>query len=208
MRTPTGIDRFEGRIAGFGTTQGTRFVIGMWERSPFGSVTDVMVERADGVRTLLAPTGELAEYIAATYAFDEVRVAPVERFRVDGGLRVLSDDLDLRVRIGGIPPLGRLLRSVPRPIAVHPVWLTAIEPIARRLVSGVHTAGSAGGGRREYYGVTMLRRITAVTGTFDGVELGGIAPLHPPVRFGFSSAPADPQLADVVTTIVVPRATP
>ena len=72
------------------------------------------------------------------------------------------------------------------------------------LVPGVHTAGSAGNGRREYYGVRRTRQIDSVSGTFGGVALGGPADLHPPVRFGFSSAPTDPQLVTVTTTIDLP----
>ena len=52
------MDRFEGHIAGIGTTSGTRLVIGRWDTSPFGSFTDVMLEDAAGRRTLLAPGQE------------------------------------------------------------------------------------------------------------------------------------------------------
>jgi hypothetical protein len=46
--------------------------------------------------------------------------------------------------------------------------------------------------------------ITAVDGSFGGRVLGGVAPLLPPVRFGFSSAPPVPQMVAVSTTIDVP----
>jgi hypothetical protein len=82
--------------------------------------------------------------------------------------------------------------------------LRAIDPVAARLVPGVRTAGSAGHGRREYYGVRRTRLITSVHATFRGADLGGVAPLDPPVRFGFSSAPATPQLVEVTTTIDLP----
>ena len=36
---------FDGAIAGMGTASGTRLVVGMWPLSPYGSVTDVMIER-------------------------------------------------------------------------------------------------------------------------------------------------------------------
>ncbi|WP_286177894.1 hypothetical protein [Arthrobacter sp. SLBN-53] len=49
-----------------------------------------------------------------------------------------------------------------------------------------------------------LARAPWVSGTFGGVALGGPADLHPPVRFGFSSAPTDPQLVTVTTTIDLP----
>ncbi|GAA2791844.1 hypothetical protein [Mycolicibacterium pallens] len=66
---------------------------------------------------------------------------------------------------------------------------------------GVHTAGSAGQGRREFYGVRRSRRIVSVSGAFGGRDLAGVAPLLPAVGFGFSSAPPDPQIVAVTTTI-------
>ena len=57
---------FHGFIAGMGTAEGTRLVVGHWPESPLGSFSDVMVERADGHRMLLAPSEEVAGFVAAT----------------------------------------------------------------------------------------------------------------------------------------------
>jgi hypothetical protein len=65
----------------------------------------------------------------------------------------------------------------------------------------VHTRGSAKAGRREWYGATDLHGVTAASGTFDGADLGGLAPVDPPCRFGFSSTPREPGVTTVVTTI-------
>ena len=65
---PRVVSRFHGRIAGFGTESGVRLVVGMWPRSPLGSFADVMVERADGHRILLAPSDEVAEFDATACA--------------------------------------------------------------------------------------------------------------------------------------------
>ncbi|MCJ1702392.1 MULTISPECIES: hypothetical protein [unclassified Rathayibacter] len=197
--------RFSGRIAGFGTASGTRIVLGLWESTPFGAFADAMVERADGHRLLIAPTDEVADFIGSTYSFDEVRLAPVAWHRVDGGIEATAGALSLALRLGELTPLGRLLRVVPRPLAEHPAWLTAISPVASVLVRGVSTAGSAGHGRREYYGVRAIRSIFGVTASLDGADLGALGPLSPPVRFGFSSAPATPAIVDVTTTITLPR---
>ncbi|ROS28415.1 hypothetical protein EDF22_0138 [Rathayibacter sp. PhB127] len=197
--------RFSGRIAGFGTASGTRIVLGLWESTPFGAFADAMVERADGHRLLIAPTDEVADFIGSTYSFDEVRLAPVAWHRGAGGIDATAGPLSLALRLGGLTPLGRLLRIVPRPLAEHPAWLTAISPVASVLVRGVSTAGSAGHGRREYYGVRAIRSILGVTASLDGADLGALGPLSPPVRFGFSSAPATPALVDVTTTITLPR---
>ncbi|MWV57696.1 hypothetical protein [Rathayibacter sp. VKM Ac-2754] len=197
--------RFSGRIAGFGTASGTRVVLGLWESTPYGAFADAMIERGDGHRMLIAPSDDVAEFIASTYSFDDVRVAPVSWRRVDGGLSVSAGPLHAALRLGGLTPLGRLLRIVPGAIAEHPAWLTAISPAASLLVRGVSTAGSAGNGRREYYGVRTIRRVLGVDASLDGVALGSLRPLSPPVRFGFSSAPAAPAIVDVTTTIALPR---
>ena len=86
--------------------------------------------------------------------------------------------------------LGWMLQLVPARIAVHPAWLTAVNRTAGILLPGVATAGSAGGGRREYYGVRSIRGVERAAASWDGAGLGPLAPVDPPVRFGFSSVPA------------------
>jgi hypothetical protein len=179
-------------------------VIGSWLWSPFGRFADVMVETADGVRTLLAPSSEIADFVSATYEFDTIEIGEVTAEHRADGLAVVAPNLVVSVELGGPAPFDRLLRLVPTPIAIAPAWLRAIDPVASRLVDGVRTAGSAGNGRREYYGVRRTRRIAGVDSRFRGADLGGLAPLDPPVRFGFSSAPATPQMVSVTTTIDVP----
>lgn len=196
--------RFSGHIAGFGTAAGIRFVVGIWHSSPFGGFADVMVQNADNVRTLLAPDDRVAEFVATTYSFDEVRIGAVTADLTADSLTVRAPGLDVTARLGGPARFDALLRLVPPPLGRAPWWLRLINPIAGVLVPGVHTAGSAGNGRREYYGVRRTRRIEAVSGHLDGTALGGLTDLHPPVQFGFSSAPVDPQLATVTTTIDLP----
>ncbi len=195
------VDVFEGEIAGFGTSSGTRFVIGSWTTSPFGTFTDVMIETAAGVRTLVAPTGAVAQYVAATYSFDEVRITPVDAVRTAGRLRVTAENLELTLDIGARTRLGWLLRVVPRPLATSRRFATVIDPIARRVVRGVRTKGTAGGGRTETYGATDIHGVTAVVGAIDDVDVGTLADLLPPVRFGFSSAPPRPAIVRVTTKI-------
>lgn len=179
-------------------------VVGVWHSSPFGAFADAMVQTADDRRLLLAPTAEVAEFVSATYAFDEVRVRAIAAELSGHRLTVTGADLDVTAELGGPARFDRLLRLVPGPLASAPWWLRVINPVAGLLVPGVHTAGTAGGGRREYYGVRRSRRISALSGRFDGVRLGGLADLEPPVAFGFSSAPTDPQLVTVTTTIDLP----
>lgn len=193
--------QFRGHIAGVGTTSGTRVVVGRWPVSPYGDFADAMVETSTGRRVLLAPTREVADFVASTYSFDEVRVEPIT---VTDSWSVRSDSLELDLTVGAVTALGRLLRLVPRRVAEAPWWCTITDPVARVALRGVRTRGSAGGGRREYYGATGVRRLTAATGSFDGVDLGTLAPVDPAPRFGFSSTPRRPSVTDVVTTVVSP----
>lgn len=193
---------FSGHIAGVGTEAGVRLVVGTWHASPFGRFTDVMVQQADQERVLLAPTDEVADFVASTYHFDRIEVAPVDAVLDSGRLTVRTPVLEVDVGIGGPAPLDRLLRLIPARLAVAPWWLRAIDPVAARIVRGVHTAGTAGNGRREYYGVRRSRRIISVAGQYRGDALGGLTALRPPVQFGFASAPAAPQIVAVTTTIV------
>jgi hypothetical protein len=192
---------FDGAIAGMGTESGTRVVVGMWPLSPYGSVTDVMIERGDGHRILLAPTRELADFIAATYQFDEVRVTPVLRVRDGKKWMVSTDELALTFDVDGRPPLGWLLIAMPRRLARARWWATAVDPIARIVMGGVRTRGTAGGGRREWYSAQDLHRIKSVSARFDGADLGELRPVSPPVRFGFASTPEEPSLVRVLTRV-------
>ena len=70
-------DRFDGQIAGVGTTSGLRAVVGSWAAGPWGAFADVMVERPDGERLLLAPSPQVADLVASTYRFDRVVLTPV-----------------------------------------------------------------------------------------------------------------------------------
>lgn len=195
---------FAGHIAGFGTGSGVRIVVGTWTKSPFGTFTDVMLQTSDDERVLLAPNTAVADFVASTYQFDNVIVTPVTGRLSAGRLAVRAPELDVTAAIGGPAPIDRLLRLVPARLATARWWLRAIEPVAARVMPGVHTTGTAGNGRREYYGVRRSRLITAITGRFNDADLGGLARLDPPVRFGFASAPATPQIVAVTTRIDVP----
>ncbi|MBM6403014.1 hypothetical protein JQN72_01965 [Phycicoccus sp. CSK15P-2] len=194
--------RFRGRIAGVGSASGTRVVVGRWMESPYGEFTDAMVETAEGHRVLVAPTPEVAELVATTYTFDEVRVEPVGTQGDATRWAVRSPSLTLDLAVGGRTALGRLLRVVPSRVAESTVFAAAADPVARVVLRGVRTRGVARAGRREYYGATDVRAVTEMSGTFDGVGLGALAPVDPPCRFGFSSTPRRPSVTSVTTTVV------
>ena len=195
-------DRFHGQIAGVGSESGVRLVVGRWHTTPLGAFADVMVERADGHRVLLAPSPEVAAFIEATYTFDEVRIEPVGVEVAGARWRVESPSLLLELTTGRRTGLGRLLALVPRRLATSPAWCTVTDPVARLVLRGVRTRGAARQGRREFYGATDAHTVDSVTGQFDGEGLGALRTVEPPCRFGFSSTPTRPSVTTVVTTVV------
>ncbi|TCI95906.1 hypothetical protein [Aeromicrobium sp. IC_218] len=196
---------FTGHIAGLGTTSGTRLVLGHWLTSPFGSFADVMVEEPDGIRTLVAPSAELGEFVASTYTFDQVVVEPVEV--VPGPVwRVTTPSLTLSFAVGARHPVALPLRLVPPPVGRSQAWARAVDPLARRLMRGVRTYGSAGNGDRvEWYAARDVHRLRSASARWRGTDLGDLAPVDPPVRFGFGSAPRTPTLTHL-TSYVADRA--
>ncbi len=197
--------RFRGRILGVGTTSGVRVVVGYWHDTPLGSFSDAMVETAAGHRVLLAPSAEVRDFIAATYTFDETRLEPFDVTATADAWSVRSPSLSLDVGVGGPTALGRLLALVPDRVATSPAFCTLTDPVARVVLRGVRTRGTAREGRREYYGATGTRAVTRATGSFEGADLGTLAPVDPPARFGFSSTPKRPSVTDVVTTVALAR---
>ena len=93
---------------------------------------------------------------------------------------------------------------MPGAVAESPAWCAVTDPVARVVLRGVRTRGTAGGDRREWYGATDHRQITEMTGSFDGADLGALAPVTPAPRFGFSSTPPRPSVTTVVTTVETP----
>jgi hypothetical protein len=191
-------DRFSGAIAGVGSGNGVRIVVGRWDESPFGAFADVMIAEPDGTRVLLAPDERVAEFVSATYRFDRVEIGAV---LVTPDWRVTAPGLDLHLVIGPRTVLGRLLRLVPARLATASGWTRVTDPVSRLLPRGVRTRGTAGNGRREYYGATDLHRITSLTGSWAGVDLGRLAQVSPDPGFGFGSTPVRPSVTAIVTTV-------
>ena len=149
---------------------------------------------------LLAPDEQVAAFVSETYRFDRVEIGPVG---VTRDWHVSAPGLDLRIETGPRTLLGRLLRLVPLGLATAPAWARLTDPVARVALSGVRTRGTAGNGRREYYGATDLHRIIALSGTWLGRDLGVLAPVSPEPGFGFGSTPRTPSVTSIVTTVEV-----
>lgn len=193
--------RFTGQIAGLGSTSGVRVVVGMWHDSPLGHFADVMIQQADGHRVLLAPSDAVAEFVEATYTFDEVCIGTVRVLGDSGRRTVTAPGLHLTFTMGRRSGIGFLLAVLPRRLSTWPGWLQAINPLARMLLAGVRTAGSAKTGRREFYGAYDVHTITGAGGSWRGGDLGALAPVTPAVTFGFGSTPAAPAVTSLVTSI-------
>lgn len=178
-----------------------RIVIGHWTNSPLGEFTDVMVQFTDGHRLLLAPNEEVREFVTATYTFDEVYLTPVEFTRRGDHVELAADDLRVSVTTGGPTALGRLLHLVPNTVSTAPWFCRISDPIARVVLRGVRTRGSAGNGRRESYGARQQHKITAAEASWRAEDLGHLTPVTPPVTFGFGSTPAAPSVTSITTTI-------
>ncbi|MFD3801149.1 hypothetical protein ACFWQJ_08700 [Kocuria palustris] len=204
------LHRFTGHIAGAGTAEGTRLVLGCWTRTPHGPFADVMVEDRDGHRILLAPDRWVADFVSATYTFDEVRLVPVSVSRTGlgrtGQWAVQAGPLEWRFQVGARAPLGRLLRVIPQPIGRSLAFAQLSDPIARATMPGVRTLGQAGPGRTEWYAADDLHRLRSSTAIWEGRDLGGMREMVPPPRFGFSSTPRQPSLTAVTSTVRVDSA--
>ena len=193
--------RFDGEIASFGTSSGHRIVVGRWPVSPFGPISDVMIEKPDGTRLLIAPSEEVTRFVASTYLFDSVEVTPVQVVRRPDRVAVVAGPLRADLIVGPRGWLGLLLRTVPRPVAATPAWAALVDPLVRAVLPGVRTRGSAGAGRREWYGAFDHRPLVSVTACWQGADLGNMAEVRPPVRFGFGSTPRRPSIVRLTTTV-------
>ena len=193
--------RFEGEIAGMGSASGLRVVVGRWPVSPFGEFADVMVEQADGHRVLLAPSAQVADFVGSTYDFDEVLRTPVLVQAGRHAWLVETDQLELGFVVDGRTRLGRALRVVPPRVSRAAWYAAAVDPVARLAVRGVRTRGTAGDGRREWYGARDLRRIESMRGRWHGREIGALSAVDPPVRFGFGSTPSAPSVVSLTATV-------
>src|SRR4051794_20537067 len=149
-----------------------------------------MVERADGHRVLLAPDERIARFVSQTYGFDDVRVVPV-RLGVDAFRRTWTLEagpLALVAAVGGLTAQGRVLATLPGGVTRSRAFAAAADPVARLLMPGIRTRGTAGGERTEWYCASAQHAIVSSSAAWDGDDLGGLADVDPPVRFGFSSA--------------------
>lgn len=208
MPSPATRLRFTGHIAGAGTAEGTRLVLGCWTDTPYGPFADVMAERADGQRVLLAPDSRVADFVGQTYTFDDVLEVPVRvaRAGTDSGSRwrVAAGPLAWTFTVGGRDPLGWPLRAVPARLGRTLSAARVTDVVAPRILPGVRTLGTAGNGRTEWYAATDLHRITSAAASWGERDLGPLRDVVPPPRFGFGSTPRRPCVTALTSTVRLP----
>ena len=90
---------------------------------------------------------------------------------------------------------------MPRPVATALTWAALVDFIAQAVLPGVRMRGSAGSGRREWYGVWDLHPLVAVTASWQGTDFGTMTDICPPVRFGFGSTPRRPSIVRLIMTV-------
>lgn len=137
-------------------------------------------------RELIAPNEEVGAYVCETYQFDQVTLSDVHVARTSSKWVIATDRSRLSATFGRRRLLGYPLRLVRGPL-IHPVTARLSTPLARRLVEGVQTHGSAGHGAHEYYVAQDLRRVATLSGSWEGEPIGVLAPVTPAPQFGFSS---------------------
>jgi len=179
----------EGVIGATGFASGDRVVIGHWLRSPLGAMDDVMWAEPDGTRVLYAPDDRAATFITAVYGFDRVEIVPVVIDQDADGLHVRAGRRELHLHGG---------RGVPIPWRRRPAWITRwIEgPIARAALH-VRTYGESPTGVHEWYRSDRWTPLRDASASVDGRDLGAMADVSPPCRFGFSEAPRRPSMTAV-----------
>jgi hypothetical protein len=191
----------EGVIAAAGFASGDRFVVGSWSSGPLGPMADVMWADPAGVRTLLAPSEEVARFVGGVYEFDDVRVTDMQVRRSDAGLSVTAGPLEM-VLESGSP--HRLFALRPRWLARSPLWVRIedllLRPVIGALVlrgaANVRSYGRTASGVREWYRIDSYRPVVCGRATLDGRDLGPLRPLEPAARFGVSEFPTRPALVE------------
>ena len=192
------VTRMEGTIAGCGFASGDRFVAGIWEQGPLGPMNDRMWAQPNGTRILLAEDQRIASYVGGVYEFDRVEVVEFDvRESTPARLRLRAGpiELDLEARRG-----PRIFDLRPKVLRRARWWIrvedVALRPLVGRFLlkgaEGVRGYGMSPSGVREWYAIDSYSPVVAAEGTINGRDLGNMAPLDPPVRFGFSEFPTRP----------------
>ena len=178
------MDIFEGRITSCGFSSGDRIVIGTWRNTPFGSFSDIMWAKPDGSKVLIAPNEKIANYISSLYEFDIIQI---EDLKVeDSGNMMKVETKDLNCHFEWSRGFSFLTKK-------RPLWFIAsIEFFFGWLIFGTKTYGKTKNGKKEWYAVDRLSKLTFAKAEFKKNDLGEYKKFHPKANFGFSDPPKMP----------------
>ena len=187
------LDIFQGRITSSGFQTGDRIVVGAWNSSPFGNFTDIMWAKPDGTRVLIAPTQEIADYVTAMYSFDEVVLEEIVSKEEGRSLSVECKSMDLQFswNRGFVIPFKRSL-----------LFIATVELFFARLFFSTRTYGLTRNNRREWYAIDRVSNLSHASARIEGNNVGDMATMNPPCKFGFSEAPKKPASCEVRTHIL------
>jgi hypothetical protein len=188
----TAVTAVVGTISSAGFAGGNRIVVGHWPTSPIGPFGDVMWVTADDQRILLAPSGEVADFVTSIYTFDDVRVVELDVHSDGHRTTARCDALDLELVGGRLRPV-----PFPRPRAVTR-YVEA--PIARALMA-VETYGTSATGAREWYQTRGWRWVVAGRASVGGRDVGPPTAIDRPIGVGFSEPPRRPSIVSVRVAI-------
>lgn len=178
------MDIFEGRITSCGFSSGDRIVIGTWINTPFGSFSDIMWAKPDGTKVLIAPNQKIANYISSLYDFDIIKIEELDIESDENMMKIETKDLNCHFEWS---------RGVSFLIKKRPLWFVAsIEYFFGWLIFGTKTYGKTKNGKKEWYAVDRLSRLTLADVEFNGKNLGKQTKFHPKANFGFSDPPKMP----------------
>ena len=177
------MDVFSGRISSSGFSSGDRIVVGDWKESPLGSFTNIMLARADGSRILISPSEKHAEYVSKLYNFEEVRILDLEITRDKRSIRIEGAGLSIRMSWG-------MSFAIP---FWRPLWFIAtVENLLAKILYGTKTYGLTKDGRREWYSIRSISRVSITDASLDGKSLGERQEFEISACFGFSEPPRKP----------------
>jgi hypothetical protein len=93
---------------------------------------------------------------------------------------------------GRAPPARTWRRAGRRPARLRCEGAGALRRTGRPGWPACAPHGTAGNDRTEWYGVRDLHTVTDLTATWSGTPLGTLAPIRPPVTFGYAAVPPTP----------------
>ena len=177
------MDVFSGRISSSGFSSGDRIVIGDWEDSPLGSFTNIMLARPDGSRVLISPSEKHAEYVSKLYNFEEVRILDLVVTRDKKSIQIEGTGLSVKMSWG-------VALAIP---IWRPLWFIAtVENLFAKILYGTKTYGLTKDGRREWYSIRSISRVSSTEAIFDGKNFGDSEEFEISACFGFSEPPRKP----------------